>query len=184
MLARRDHDELVVEQCFRDQVFVVERAARHDGEVELIGAQFGDDVAAVPGDVDRHSRRGALKAPDDGREQDHGDVVGGADVDAALRRRRVELLRLEDALYHLETLGERLDQALGARRQLPLAGRERDQFVAEHLAQALQRVAQGRLAETELLPGPREIAVAEQRLQDRQQVEIVAAQRHGSGGDG
>ena len=55
-----------------------------------------------------------------------------------------------------------------------------EQRVFQQLAQALERVAHGRLGELELAAGARQIAFAVDGLKHHKQVEIDLAQMHGT----
>jgi hypothetical protein len=75
-----------------------------------------------------------------------------------------------------ERLAHRGPQRQCARRGLHALAAAHEQVVAHHLAQAAQRVADGRLGERQLLGRAREIALGHHFVEHAQQVQVQGAE--------
>ena len=96
--------------------------------------------------------------------------VGGIKIAVLIKIQLQDLQRLAHFIDHVTAEGS--GHHVGA-----FADKER---VFQEFAQALERVAHGRLRELELASRAREVAFAVNGLQDHEQVEIDLAQMHGT----
>jgi hypothetical protein len=85
---------------------------------------------------------------------------------------------LDDVLKLLYRLADRQDQLFAQRRQLALTPDPNEEIVAEQLAQPRQGAAHRRLAEADAAARPRDVALAQQRVERDEQVEIELGQKH------
>ncbi|EPZ87374.1 hypothetical protein BURCENK562V_C1167 [Burkholderia cenocepacia K56-2Valvano] len=146
-----------------------------DDDVEL--AVFQRELVVERGaermELERRIRRGLAEAFDDGRDEQHVQVVGAADPVAADRRGRIEVVLLElDALDFTQRVLHGLEQAQ------PVFGRHHAGFaahqqrVAGDVAQAPQRGADRRLRLVQFDGRARDAALHQQGVQDAQEVRV------------
>ncbi|MNS77733.1 hypothetical protein D3C72_1113210 [compost metagenome] len=76
----------------------------------------------------------------------------------------------------MQGFGQRPRQLQSARRRLEATFAAQQQRIAEQMAQAGQRMADGGLAHVQALGRARQVALTEQRFQDHQQVQIDGPQ--------
>ncbi|CAI8943815.1 hypothetical protein EMIT0158MI4_30376 [Burkholderia ambifaria] len=146
-----------------------------DDDVEL--AVFQRELVVERGaervELERRIRRGLAEALDDGRHEQHVQVVGAADPVAADRRGRVEIVLLElDALDFTQCVLHRFEQAQ------PVFGRDHaglpahEERIAGDVAQAPQRGADRRLRLVQFDGRARDAALHQQGVQDAQEVRV------------
>jgi hypothetical protein len=110
-------------------------------------------------------------------QQDQLGVVAGGDVEGAARGRRIERgLVGQRARGELERLPHPRRQRHGARGGDQAARTADQQRIAEQLAQAGESVADRGLAEAEPARRPGDVALVDERVEHRQQVEVDLAQ--------
>jgi hypothetical protein len=84
--------------------------------------------------------------------------------------------QLHGALHRLQRLTERHQHGVRARRALHDAAALHQQRVVEQLAQAAQRLAHGRLRHARAARGARDAALAQERVEGHQRVQLEAVQ--------
>jgi hypothetical protein len=141
---------------------VGQRQGDIDGEAHRAGAERAFDVAAA--DLHRaqvDAMTGAGDAAHDGGQHQCLGRVAQADGELRFRRRGIEAAGAGDeAVQRLEALAQRSHQLARERRRHQRAALPGEERVAEHLAQARQRMADRRLAEVQPLRRARDAALA------------------------
>jgi hypothetical protein len=127
---------------------------------------------------DANARRDHGHALEQRRHDEVLGVVAQADAEGVLRRRGIEPGLRERALQRRETLAQGLAHRLGPGGGHEAARRAHEQRVLEHVAQAGQRVARGRLAEAHPPRGARDGALVQQRLEHDGEVEVQLTEMH------
>ncbi len=113
------------------------------------------------------------------RHADQLDVVGDGDGEALPAGRGIEeIAGIERVFDLLQRIADRRFQAQCARRRLHGAADAYQQRVVEQLAQAIEGIADRRLAERQPLCGAGDVAFAQQGVQHAKQVEVEVIDIH------
>ena len=170
--ARHAHVVLVEQPLAADLVAQLRHVA--DREVDVAGLHAHRELARRQLRGLEAHRRAVLVQVAHERGQQHGLAdVGHVDAQAARGAARVErLARAERAAHHGERVGERRRELERARRRQHAAARVHEQRIVELAAQPAERAAHRRLREAHVRGRARDVAVAQQRLEHRQQVQI------------
>ncbi|MDT4868105.1 hypothetical protein FQZ97_1030510 [compost metagenome] len=105
-----------------------------------------------------------------------GGGVGHGQHEGVVRGGRVEGARGEHLAQLLQGVAHRGPQGCGQRRGLHAVARAPHQFVAQRLAQPLERVAHGRLRHGQVVGGPGEVVLGHHLVEDAQQVQVQRAE--------
>ncbi len=152
---------------------------RLDDEVDVAAVERLARVGQARDDLDRQP--GCIgREPADERADEHEDrVVRAAHAERAAVVRRVERRgRLDRAADERERLADGPGQRLGARGRDEGGAVADEQGIAEHHAQPGERVAHARLAEPDPVGGARDAALAQERVESHEEVEVDPAQLH------
>jgi hypothetical protein len=149
------------------------------------------DVAAVEQVVEAHGaarahmqveRRGPAPDPlGEGRGQDHRGGVVEHQPEAGGGGGRIEPVLVQRALDLRQRPAHRPGEVEGPGRRAHALGPAHEQLVVEGPAQALQRVAHRRLAQAQPLAGARHVALAHDRVEHDEQLEVERVPVHGRG---
>ena len=131
--------------------------------------RFGHSHIARP-DPEFGIRRLSPQAGDEARHQHRADILAAGDREAPLRPLGHELDRSQRELELQQPLPQARRNFGGARRRPHAVCYAHEQFIAEHVAQPVQRVADRRLAEPEPLSGAGNAALLDQCVEDAQKV--------------
>ena len=119
------------------------------------------------------------EALDQGRQQHEGGVIGRGDGEGAGFPGGIEAAPMIHHLFDaFDALPQRLAQFLRQRRQFQIAADPHQQFVIEPLAQPGERSAHRRLTQTDPLSCPGYVALAQQRVECHQKIEIELQKIH------
>ncbi|CAG9205556.1 hypothetical protein BVI434_1980024 [Burkholderia vietnamiensis] len=137
----------------------------------------GRDLAVGVNDAEAQMRCDALDAREQRRQHGERRVVAGGEHERAVTLRGIEATRAGEPLRHrVERLGGPAGDIVGAHGRLHLVAEPHEQRVADRVAQPRERVAQRRRAHREFVRGSGDRAVAVQRVEREQQVQIETAQ--------
>ena len=106
------------------------------------------------------------------RHQHGADILAAGDRETPLRPFGHEFGRPQRQLKLQQPLAEPRRDFGGPRRRPHAVRHPHEQFIVEHIAQPVQRMADRRLAQPEPLSGARDAAFLDQRVEDPQQVQI------------
>ena len=178
--AAHQADHAVAQQRLRtDRCGMVEPHA--DRDVDLVPFQCidrqrrrqMDDVVGDP-----RVRRSRRCEP---RQQQAGENIRHPDREGAFRPARVEAgVARHHALDLAQHLAQRLRQFGGAWRRLHAARRPHQQFVLEHRAQPVERVAHRRLTEADAVRRLGDVTLGQQCVQRDEQIEVDGSKVHSS----
>jgi hypothetical protein len=134
-----------------------------------------DQPGADRDPFEHHAGRLDRQLPHQRREQQFGLDVGHGEPQHALFGGGIERRFDQQTLQLRQQRRQRLPQGIRARRQHRAAGPAHQQRIAQQRAQAAERAAHRRLAEPDRLARACRVAVVQQRVEHRQQVEIDRA---------
>jgi hypothetical protein len=161
--------------------FVRQRQQDVDRRIERAGGQLPLELAPLgPHNADVDARCTCRDAAHQSRQDDGFDDIAHTDGEPLHRARRIEPV---DLVYgHLEVLqgsSDRLDEAARQRRRCHGASMPGKERVVEHLTQAAERVADGRLRQVESSACARDAALRVDGVEHHEQVEVDLCKMHG-----
>ena len=151
---------------------------QHQVQLALV-QRFGRQAGAQVADVDAHA--GCLLAElfKQPWHADQLDIVGDGDAEVLTAAGRVEHVAGTETLFQLlQGRADRRFQRLGARRGLHAAAHPHQQRVIEQFAQAIQCVADCRLAQGQAFGRAGNVLLAHQCIEHAQQVEVEGREIH------
>ena len=175
----RHEDETVAEQI--DGLMAGgQGAAEAQHQVGVAAGQIGrDHVLLESADVQPDAGRLALQAGQQAGQHGEGHEVVGHDHEVAGGGGRIEGRRGRQGLLDGQQGGaHRAHQREGAFRRDHAAAPPDQQRITEQRAQLPQRIADGRLRQAEARAGAAHAPLGEERVQDRQEVQVDGADIH------
>ncbi|MCY1366024.1 hypothetical protein D9M69_529000 [compost metagenome] len=126
-------------------------------------------------DLQVDARRFAAQRTDQSRQDNGGAVVGHRQTEGALGGRGIEGVRRQQRLHLGQGCGQRYHEFQRSRSLHKTGTGAHQQRIAEQVTQARQRMADRWLAQVQTLGRPGHVLLAEQGVEDHQQVEVDTA---------
>ena len=179
MTRAHQDDELVAQQD--DPGHPGRRLGEHP-ECQVRTVLIEQRYRALPVGMAEHHRDPGSPRPQRGHQrwcQDELRIVGDPDHELLARRCRLErAIELDGRAHRVQRGGDRSGQLPGKGGGLHPLGRTLEQVVLECQPQPRQGVARGGLGDAQPCGGAGDVALGVDRLEDAQQVEVEALQRH------
>jgi DNA-binding response OmpR family regulator len=176
-LAHDNHD-LILEQLRRRKTLaLVFHDAERQIQVTAVETLRKVERPARP-DREAHGGRDRRHCCGEARRDEKSGVVVERQVEAPIGRRGFEHHWLEGGSQFGQCVAKRLSQRLGAGRRGHAGWSSHEELVADQITQSAERVAHSRLTQSNAGPGSGDAALAHDRVEDGQQVQVERAQIH------
>ncbi len=150
-----------------------------DHEVQAARVKGFDQIGRDLADLEPRLWRHRAHPGHDRRDQDRTGIGAGRDGEASFRARRIEVGRRDGRLQGGQRRMQPRSDLDGARRRSHAMGIAPEELIAQGIAQAVERMADGRLAQAQPGSGPGDTLLFQEGVEHPEQIEVDRPDMHG-----